>query len=197
MKNINAKTIERFLDNYEFDGISAADMVYEMHANKEFSLMLNKVAEQMENASEEEKLLYEKIKASDKPEELVNFMRKPLNLSTKELLMKKLMKNEESVIPLIKEKCFRNAHDIFIENAVAFFIRCKTNCCKWIAENYSDFRSEYLKALICLVFGVKGDADLIPFLMDEAERFKWDYPEENFERGPLLAIEELYHRFYE
>ena len=144
---------------------------------------------------DEEVLWCKKVEECSVPDELVNLMRKPMTSGARELLRIKLLQNEESVLPLIKEKCLRNSFDIFIENAVIFFIKCKTNCGEWIMENYSQFRSEYLKSLICLALGFRGEPELIPFLMERAEFYEWEYPEESFERGPALAVEELYYRF--
>ena len=62
-------------------------------------------------------------------------------------------------------------------------------------ENYRDFKSEYLKSMLCLVLGFRGNIDMIEFLIKEAERLEREYPNESFDQGPALAVQELAVRF--
>lgn len=96
---------------------------------------------------------------------------------------------------MIKEKSIRNKQDVFIENALYFFLRSKDNYCDWIIDTYSQFQSEYLKSLFCLVLGFRGDISTIPFLMEEAERMEKEYPNEYYDQGPALAVQELAVRY--
>lgn len=41
----------------------------------------------------------------------------------------------------------------------------------------------------------KIENELVAFLMDEAERFEANYPDELYERGSALAVQELCYRF--
>lgn len=194
-ENINLKKVREFLKNHQELQFSAADIEYSLYYQREVTEATIEFINRYDNETKDEKLLTEKVKTSDDSEELVNLMRKPLNLRSREMLKERLLQKEVIVLPLIQEKCLRNTLDIFIENAVRFFLFCEENCCKWIMENYSQMRSEYLKSLICLVLGIRGNVELIPFLMKEAERYEREYPFEMFERGPVLAVEDLYDRF--
>jgi len=40
--------------------------------------------------------------------------------------------------------------------------------------------------MLCLVLGFHGDVSLIPFLMNEVERFERYYPNKHYDRGPIL-----------
>ena len=51
------------------------------------------------------------------------------------------MEHEQELMQMVKEKCIRNKQDIFIENAVHFFMKSQCNCCDWITESYSLFHS--------------------------------------------------------
>lgn len=104
------------------------------------------------------------------------------------------MEHEQELMPMAKEKCIRNKQDIFIENAVHFFMKSQCNCCDWITETYSQFYSEYLKSLFCLILGFRGEKSLIPFLMEEAKRMEREYPDETYDQGPVLAVQELAER---
>jgi len=82
------------------------------------------------------------IKKTTEPSEILKLMRKELSGSNKSLLRAKIIKYEQELLPSIKEKCIRNKQDIFIENALHFFMRIESNCCNWIIETYPQFHSE-------------------------------------------------------
>ena len=75
-----------------------------------------------------------------------------------------------------------------------FFMKSQCNCCDWITETYSQFYSEYLKSLFCLILGFRGEKSLIPFLMEEAKRMEREYPDETYDQEPVLAVQELAER---
>lgn len=61
----------------------------------------------------------------------------------------------------------------------------------WLMKEYSNIRNEYFRSLLCLVIGIRGDVEMIPFLMKETERLERMYPEETYAQGSILAIQEL------
>lgn len=129
------------------------------------------------------------------PNEILKLMRKKLSGSNRSLLREKMLEYEDELLTMIKEKSIRNKQDVFIENALYFFLRSKDNYCDWIIDTYSQFQSEYLKSLFCLVLGFRGDISTIPFLMEEAERMEKEYPNEYYDQGPALAVQELAVRY--
>ena len=64
-------------------------------------------------------------------------------------------------------------------------------------EEYRNVRNEYMKSLLCLVLGIRGNENVIPFLVDEVVRFEYQYPSESFEQGPLIGLAELLNRLEE
>lgn len=48
--------------------------------------------------------------------------------------------------------------------------------------------------LFCLILGFRGEKSLIPFLMEEAKRMEREYPDETYDQGPVLAVQELAER---
>lgn len=54
---------------------------------------------------------------------------------------------------------------------------------------------EDLKSMFCLVLGLCGDVSFIPFLMEEARRMEKEYPDEYYDQGPELAVQELAVRY--
>lgn len=51
-----------------------------------------------------------------------------------------------------------------------------------------------MKSMLCVVLGVRGKAEYIPFLICECKRFLAEYPDESFDQGPYLAVKELVRR---
>ena len=121
-------------------------------------------------------------------------MRKPMTGMNRSKLRNRLLENEEMLMPLIKEKALKNGQDYFIENAFYFFAHAEEDCCNWIMSNFNDFRNEYMKSMLCLVLGIRGKEDVIPFLKSQVGRFIMDYPDELFEQGPLYGMDILIER---
>jgi len=190
------KEIEQFLQIHPIKEMSAAKFEYALYLNPEMLKAANEYAEKQLEKSEEDIKLEKVIAEAVAPEELLKLMRKSTSGLNRSVIREKVLQHEEDMLPLIKEKCMRNGQNEFIENALHVFLHGKTNCCDWIMEAYSEIRSEYLKSLLCLVLGFRGEAELIPFLMKEVERFEKDYPYDSFEQGPLLAVHELAVRFF-
>lgn len=194
-EKIDKKEVKRFLEQHRDKPISAAKLEYSMYLEPEAVEIANQIIDRKFVKTEED-LQHEKMIASaDTSEELLKLMRKPLLGFNRRALRKKVLENEAEILPLIKEKSIKIGQDIFIENALYFFLHCEANCCEWIVKEYMNFRSEYLKSMFCLVLGFRGEVELIPFLMKEAERFERKYPTESYDQGPLLAVQELAVRF--
>lgn len=126
--------------------------------------------------------------------DFLKLMRKPMTGMNRSKLRKRLLENEEMLMPLIKEKALKNGQDYFIENAFYFFAHAEEDCCNWIMSNFNDFRNEYMKSMLCLVLGIRGKEDVIPFLKSQVVRFIMDYPDERFEQGPLYGMDILIER---
>lgn len=188
--------VKRFLDTHRDVRFSAAKFEYSLYLdweqNESIIEMANKSCPQTEKDLEFKEMIQNAMAAED----LLNLMRKELSGSNKSFLRRKIMEHEIELLPMIKEKCIRNKQDIFIENALHFFMKSNVNCCGWIMEVYSQFQSEYLKSLFCLILGFRGDVSMIPFLIEEAGRMEKDYPREYYDQGPTLAVQELAARYF-
>ena len=63
-------------------------------------------------------------------------------------------------------------------------------------ERYAEFRSPYVRSLLCLILGFRGEEDTIPWMMDRYFETKKRYPDDTYDQGPLIALSELNARFY-
>lgn len=187
--------VKKFMNRHRDVEISAAKLEYSLflygEAGEKAIELATAICPKTATDIEMEKAI---IKTTE-PNEILKLMRKKLSGSNRSLLREKMLEYEDDLLPMIKEKSIRNKQDVFIENALYFFLRSKDNCCDWIIDTYSQFQSEYLKSLFCLVLGFRGDISMIPFLMEEAERMEKEYPNEYYDQGPALAVQELAVRY--
>ena len=195
MTTISKKEVHKFLDKHPDIPFSAAKFEYSLYLEPEAVEYANAISEKMLGESEEDLHPKRMIEQAETTEELLKLMRKSLSGGNRSRLRKKVLEYEKEIMPLIKEKTMKNGQDIFIENALYFFLHCKENCCNWLMKEYANIRNEYLKSMLCLVIGFRGDVEMIPFLMKETERLERMYPQETYAQGPILAIQELAVRF--
>ena len=188
--------VKKFLGTHRDVEFSAAKLEYSMYLYGEASQKAIELANSRCPKTITDTELEKIISETTEPVELLRLMRKELSGSNRSMLRDKIMEFEDELLPMIKEKCIRNKQDVFIENALCFFIKSQINCCDWIMDTYSQFQSEYLKSLFCLVLGFRGDTSMIPFLIDEAKRMEKEYPREYYDQGPALAVQELAARCF-
>lgn len=188
--------VKRFLKAHRNLEHSAAKFEYSMFLYKDAEEAMYKFANQIMPRDEAEKAANLKmIEETKTAEDIVKLMRKEILIEDRFKIVQKALEMEEETLPFIQKRVLTNRHDVFIENTVKFFLHSKNNCCAWILENYQNFKSEYLKSMLCLVLGFRGDVSMIDFLMNEAERLENEYPDESFDQGPTLAVQELAVRF--
>ena len=195
MTTISKKEIHKFLDTHPDIPFSAAKFEYSLYLEPEAVEYANAISEKMFGESEEDLRSKRMIEQAETTEELLKLMRKPLSGGNRSRLRGKLLEYETVMMPCIKEKIMKNGQDIFIENTLYFFLHCEENCCDWLMKEYSNIRNEYIRSMLCLVIGFRGDVEMIPFLMKETERLERTYPQETYAQGPILAIQELAVRF--
>lgn len=195
--------VKRFIKTHRDKEFSPAKFEYSLFLYKDAEEKMYDFANKViPRDKTEEKANRQMIEEMQTAEDIVQLMRKGLKPDERLKIVQKAIEMEEETLPLVKKRALTNRQDVFIENALKYFLRCKTNCCEWILENYAGFKSEYLKSMLCLVLGagcwvlgLRGNADMIEFLIKEAERFEHDYPNESFDQGPALAVRELVVRF--
>lgn len=192
---MNKNEVKHFLRTHRNMEVSAARLEYTRFVTPGMDEKAMQLVRRFKKPTAEEIEIEDRIRRTDDPAELVNLMRKPIPLSSNNVLRQKLLDMEEQVLPLIKRKALRNGQDYFIENTVYILLRSEEEPCDWIMENYSRFASEYLKGLLCLVLGCRGEVELIPFLIAEAERLERMYPKESYDQGALIGVQELAYRF--
>jgi len=88
-------------------------------------------------------------------------------------------------MPLILRRYRTCALDAFIDAAAKVFVMGEKEYAHMLREMYRDIRCPFAQACACLVFGMQGMEEEIPFLVSEYERFQREYPDESFDQHPL------------
>ena len=91
-------------------------------------------------------------------------------------------------MPLLLRRYRTCALDHFIDTATMVLATCERKYVEMLREMYADIRCPFAQACACLVFGMQGVENEIPFLHSEYLRFQNDYPDETFHQHPLLAL---------
>ena len=188
--------VKKFLDTHRDIELSAARFEYSLHlyrGGEEF--MFEEANKILPRSEAKQESIDRMIDEASSPDAIVKLLRKKSELEISIKLIEKAIDIEEETLPIIQTRILTTGQDVFIENALKYLLRCKTNCSQWIMENYQEIRSEYMKSMLCLVLGFRGDASMIDFLIEEAERFEREYPDETYDQGPALAVQELSVRF--
>ena len=139
----------------------------------------------------------EQIQAEQNLDDLFQFLREKIEVSNRIDLVKKVLEYEDALMPRVVDKLIRSDHDIFIENATRLLARSKKDYSQQLFTRYTEIRSPYVRSLVCLIFSLRMGEEIIPWMMNQFHEIKKLYPDETFDQGPLLALHELKHRFYQ
>jgi len=130
----------------------------------------------------------QRIEQTDDPAELVEIMRSGHDIMNRGLLCSKILALHEHTMPLILRRYRTCALDEFIDATAEVFVMGEKEYAQRLREMYKDIRCPFAKASACLVFGMQGMEEEIPFLVSEYERFQQEHPDESFDQYPLLGL---------
>jgi len=137
-----------------------------------------------------EKVLQDRalIVALDSGAAVERYMRSNHHPGSDAFFYKKAMDFIEDAAPLILKRYKTTTQDRFIE--LAFQILAQANPCytEQLLSQYEEIRNPYAQAMVCLLLGEHWMTETVPFLVAEHKRFKTQYPDEDFDQCPLLAL---------
>jgi len=134
----------------------------------------------------------EEIRALSDAEDVVKRMRQSIAMLNRSILADKALSMWEETMPLILRRFRTSSQTEFIETAFHIFAEADDSVIEPLKELYPDIRDPYARSMACMVFGMHDCEEMIPMLLREYERFREDYPDEEYEQGPLLALYQLY-----
>lgn len=127
-------------------------------------------------------------------EAVVKRMRQKIDVLNRPVLVDKALSIWPETMPLILHRFRTSSQTEFIETAFYVFAEADDSIIEPLKELYPDIRDPYAQSMACVVFGLHDREETIPLLLKEYERFQTEYPEEEYEQGPLLALYQLYDK---
>ena len=184
---------KRFFRENPLMDLSAAMIAYSMITigqSEELNQMISDTVEKEIDEERKEKIRQERqsIEQADDPAALVEIMRKGHDTLNRNLLCAKVLALHEQTMPLLLRRYRTCTLDYFIDDATVVFATCERKYAEMLREMYAEIRCPFAQACACLVFGMQGMENEIPFLHSEYLRFQKDYPDETFHQHPLLAL---------
>ena len=134
----------------------------------------------------------EEIRALSDAEAVVKRMRQSIAMLNRSVLADQALSMWEETMPLILRRFRTSSQTEFIETAFHVLAEADDSVIEPLKELDPDIRDPYARSMACVVFGMHDCEEMIPMLLREYERFREDYPDEEYEQGPLLALYQLY-----
>ena len=184
---------ERYFKDHPLEEISTGMMLYISAVMPELRETVIQVSDSMalEGLPMPDNSTYiENLKNETDLKKLLRLMRNFLPIEATAMMMEKLNAHEQEAVPEIERILLRAFNPSTIENCTLFLAQCSVNCSDWIRENYNLVRNDYARSRLCVVLGLKGGLQDVPFFMKQVEYFKEYCPEKDYAQSPLIA---LYH----
>lgn len=195
----NKRLTERFFRENPLEPMTTAIIGHFMvttFLNGELEKKISRLADQGIDDDRRRKIERERtlIEQTDDPAALVEIARKGSDLFNRQMLCQKIVERQEETMPLLLRRYRTCVLEPFIDTSLIVFAMAEDRYASELLAMYDRIRSPYAKACACLIFGMKNMEDTIPLLLTEYERFKEEYPEEDYDQHPLLAIYLLYDK---
>lgn len=165
--------------------------------DEKLNLALSAIEEQGIDGSRRKRIQEERrlIEETGDPAALVEILRRGHDIFNRRLLCGKILEHHEQAVPLLLSRYRTCMLDHFIDAATVVFATGEPEYARMLRELYADIRSPFAQACACLVFGMQGMQEEIPFLLHEYGRFQREYPEETYHQHPLLALYLLHGKY--
>ncbi len=136
----------------------------------------------------EDDAMAEMIDSATSPDDMIQLMRKNQYFSNQAALVRKALKMQDKLMPLIVDRYKKSKRDAFVENAIKMLAYSDAKYTRDLADSYNEIWLPYAQALACYLFGYHGFDDMVPLLISEYERFKRLYPNQTYETCPLTGL---------
>ena len=184
---------EQYFKEHPLEEMSTGMMLYTsatMPEMREYAIQTSDAIAQDGYLMPDNSAYIENLKSDTDLKKLLRMMRNFIPLEATTLMMDKLNAREEEVLPEIERILLKAFNPSTIENCTLFLAQCPSDCSHWIRENYHQVKDAYARSRLCVVLGLKGGLQDVPFFMEQVEYFRTRYPETDYEQAPLVA---LYH----
>ena len=186
-----------FFDKNPFKEISAARMLYSVLLHSELGLGLDRLASKIARKFVKRRWKEEakRIRKETKLENLIKIMEQKPDPLNHWLLKKRILSFREYAVPRIVEKLKDNQDDVFVELAIQIIYESRIDCSSQLLGILDSIKDPYTLSLVCLLLGLIGPKEAIQPVWNYYHLLKDNYPQKNYEQGPLLALYEFKERF--
>lgn len=193
----NNKLYKNFLKDNPLDELSTAMLTHFRMITITIAELNNKVADVVTPTMEQSRIeQYQREKENImnlcKVEDIVLYMRKIKDPANSSLLLKKAIDYQDDIMPLVLKKICTSGHDVFIENTAILFANADDKYTEQLYNIFGEIRNPYARSELCIVFGVKQKAEYSDLLMKQFKQIKEERPDDDYEQGPLLALNLIY-----
>lgn len=136
-----------------------------------------------------------RVEEEEDVDKLYNMLRKSLNPATVNIIIDRLMKQKDTIIPRILEDLKRSGNDNFVESSARILIKLENNYSKELENILPQIKYPYTQAVVCYVLGKIGEEEHINTLYNYYKALKSNYKDEIYYEGPLLGLHEMKIRF--
>lgn len=127
-----------------------------------------------------------------KAEDIVLYMRKIKDPQNSNILLEKAIYFQDDIMPLILKRICTSGHDVFIENTAILLANADEKYTDQLYNIFREIRNPYARSELCIVFGIKQKAEYTDLLMKQFKQIKEERPDNDYEQGPLLALNLIY-----
>lgn len=202
MSKIISKEIQELIDRDLNKKFFQENIPSQMSAYSilDFTLSVNTIEEQIykllpdENKAEIQ-AENKRVEEEEDIDKLYNMLRKSLNATTVNIIIDKLMKQKDTIIPRLLEDLKRSGNDNFVESSARILIKSEDNYSKELENILPQIKYPYTQAVVCYVLGKIGEEEHINTIYNYFKALKGNYKNETYYEGPLLGLHEMKIRF--
>ena len=193
----NNKLPKNFLKDNPLDELSTAMLTHFRMITITIPELNNQVSDVVVPAMEQSRLEQyqtekENIMNLCKVEEIVLYMRKIKDPANSSLLLEKAIDYQNEIMPLVLKRICTSGHDIFIENTAVLLANVDEKYTDQLYNLFPEIRNPYARSELCIVFGVKKKIEYTDLLLKQFKQIKEERPDNDYEQGPLLALNLIY-----
>lgn len=193
----NNKLPKNFLKDNPLDELSTAMLTHFRMITITIPELNNQVSDVVVPAMEQSRLEQyqtekENIMNLCKVEEIVLYMRKIKDPANSSLLLEKAIDYQNEIMPLVLKRICTSGHDVFIENTAVLLANVDEKYTDQLYNLFPEIRNPYARSELCIVFGVKKKIEYTDLLLKQFKQIKEERPDNDYEQGPLLALNLIY-----
>ncbi len=176
---------------------TAAALQHFMMSQKGIDNLIGEIVNKIIPQDRKERIKEQKliINDTDDPNKLIDMLNQKIDQNNEILLIRKMLKHSDYIIPEVISRLKSNTNDFFVEFSVRLLKEAKNNeYTKLLINSLGSIKHAYTLSTVCLLLGFIGNKDTIKPIWNIYNFFKDEYPKTTLNQGPLFALYEFKER---